>query len=179
MSGLSTATLRPVQAVLLGALTVGVLDGAFAIIRSALRGVPAQRVMQSIAAGLLGRPAYQGGLSTALLGVLLHFFIASMVVLTYFAVSRRIGLLTRHPWICGPLYGLVVFGIMNFIVIPLSAITPGPRSIVRMIPGILIHLFGVGLPAALVARAVPIPARATDAATGLRPEPDTPGPRLR
>jgi hypothetical protein len=157
----STTILKPTPALLLGTLAVGVLDGAFALIRAALNGVPAQRVMQSIAAGLLGRPAYEGGVATALLGVLLHFFIAAIVVLTYFGASRRLPLLTRHPLRCGALYGLLVFGVMNFIVIPLSAVTLGPRTLARMLPGIIIHILGVGLPAALVAESVPTPAPST------------------
>jgi hypothetical protein len=156
-----TTTLKPVPALLLGTLAVGVLDGSFALIRAALNGVRAQRVMQSIAAGLLGRPAYEGGVPTALLGVLLHFFIAAMVVLTYFGVSRRLPLLTRHPLRWGALYGLLVFAVMNFIVIPLSAVTLGPRTLARMLPGMVIHILGVGLPAALVAQSVPPQASST------------------
>jgi hypothetical protein len=149
------ATLRALPALLLGTLSVGVLDGAFAIVRAAFNGVPPQRVMQSIAAGLLGRAAFQGGTATALLGAGLHFIIAGMVVLTYFLASRRLPILTRHPLLCGAIYGLLVFAVMNFIVIPLSALTIGPRSLVRMLPGMTIHILGVGFPAALVAGLVP------------------------
>jgi hypothetical protein len=144
-----------VRALLLGTLAVGVLDGGFAIIRAASKGVPAERVLQSIAAGLLGRPAYEGGTSTALVGAGLHFFIAGMVVLTYFLASRRLTVLTARPILAGAVYGVGVFVVMNFVVIPLSAISVGPRPLAQMIPGILIHVFGVGLPAALAARAVP------------------------
>lgn len=145
----------PVRAVLLGTLAVGVLDGAFAIIRAAWKGVSAERVLQSIAAGLLGRSAYEGGTATALAGAGLHFFIAGTVVLTYFLASRRLGVLTDRPYLAGAVYGTGVFVVMNFVVIPLSALSVGPRSLGQMIPGILIHIFGVGLPAALAARAVP------------------------
>ena len=147
---------RPLQAVALGTLAVGILDITFAIVRAGMNGVPAARVMQSIAAGLLGKASYQGGAATVLLGTLLHFFIAGMVVLVYFLASRRVRALAEQPVLYGALYGLVVFAVMNFVVIPLSALAPGPRTLARMVPGILVHLLGVGLPAAFAARAVPL-----------------------
>jgi hypothetical protein len=83
----------------------------------------------------------------------LHFVIATGVVVTYFLASRRIHALTEHPWALGAIYGVAVFGVMNFVVIPLSAVSLRPRSFLAMMPGILIHIFGVGIPAALAARA--------------------------
>ena len=57
--------------------------------------------------------------------------------------------------VVGILYGLAVYAVMNYLVIPLSAI--GPRTTATPLPvlanGLLIHMFGVGLPAALFARA--------------------------
>jgi hypothetical protein len=61
--------------------------------------------------------------------------------------------LTRHAVTLGMAYGIVVFFVMNRIVIPLSAASVGPFSLPVFINGILIHAFGVGLPAALFARA--------------------------
>lgn len=154
-SGPPLRPLRPFTAIVLGSLTVGILDGAFAVIRAGLKGTPPTRVFQSIAAGLIGRPAYDGGATSALLGVGLHFLIAAGVVLAYFLASRRLRTLTEHPWLLGALYGIAVFGVMNFVVIPLSALSFRPRNLVVMLPGILIHIFGVGIPAALAARSVP------------------------
>jgi hypothetical protein len=92
-------------------------------------------------------------MATALVGIGLHFVIATGVVLTYYLASRRLPPLTDHPWRLGACYGVAVFTVMNFVVIPLSALSFRPRGIQTMIPGILIHIFGVGIPAALAARA--------------------------
>jgi hypothetical protein len=141
---------------LYGTLTVGVLDILDAFVFFYFRsGVRPARILQSIASGVLGRAAYQGGTPTALLGLLLHFFIAFGVVTTYYAASRFIPALARRPWIFGPLYGLAVYVVMNFIVVPLSAAavgsgTPPPAVLAN---GLLIHMLGVGLPSALFARA--------------------------
>jgi hypothetical protein len=101
----TSRSLSPAQAVLLGTLAVGVLDLIDAMVFFGLRGVTPVRILQSIAAGLLGRDAFRGGPATAALGALLHFFIAFGIVCVYYLVSRRLGILTRHPVLCGLLYG--------------------------------------------------------------------------
>jgi hypothetical protein len=112
------------------------------------------RIFQSIASGLLGREAFSGGPGAALLGVALHFFIAFGIVTTYFVASRALPALVRRPVLFGPLYGVAVYAVMNYVVIPLSAVAP--RSGLPPGPvlanGLLIHLLGVGLPTALFAR---------------------------
>jgi hypothetical protein len=142
------------QAILYGALVVGTLDALDAIVFFGLRsGARPVRIFQGIASGLLGRASFQGGLKTAALGVALHYFIAFGVVATYFLVSRRVHLLTRHPVLCGPLYGLAVFAVMNLIVLPVSKVGPPSLPVPVLVNGLLIHMFGVGLPSALFARA--------------------------
>ena len=153
-----TRRLTPAQALLFGTLTVGVLDLADALVFFGLRGVAPIRIPRSIAAGLLGRASFSGGLATAALGIALHFFIAGSIVATYYAVSRRVPALTRHPLLCGPAYGLLVYGIMNYVVIPLSAARGGTPTLPVLANGLLIHVLGVGLPAALFARAGTPPA---------------------
>ena len=148
----ATSHWTPWRAILLGGLTVGILDILDAFVFFGLRGVAAQRILQAIAAGLLGRDAaVAGGLRTALLGLVLHFIIATGVVTTYYLVSRVVPVLIRHPIICGMLYGIVVFFVMQLVVLPLSATAGGkllPSGVV-LINGLLIHALGVGLPAAL------------------------------
>jgi hypothetical protein len=151
----SRKPLTPAQALLCGTLTVGTLDilDAFLFFYG-YREVSPIRILQSIASGLLGRASFQGGIPTAALGLLLHFFIAFMIVLTYWLASRRMPSLARHPLLYGPLYGLAVYAVMNFVVVPLSAANSGgiPATPV-LINGLLIHALGVGLPSALFARA--------------------------
>jgi hypothetical protein len=97
--------------------------------------------------------ARQGGSGTVLLGAALHFFIAFMVVLVFMLASRRLPFLTRRPIISGIVYGIGVYLVMNFIVIPLSAAGSGRMILPVVVNGVLIHMFGVGLPASLAARA--------------------------
>jgi hypothetical protein len=148
-------TLGPVRAIVYGALVVGALDLLDALVFFGLRsGAAPIRICQSIAGGLLGRAAFQGGAGTAALGVALHFFIATCIVVTFYLASLRLPVLVRHAVIAGLLYGLAVYGVMNYIVIPLSALGGrGPFVLPVFINGLLLHAFGVGLPAALFVRA--------------------------
>ena len=145
--------MTPHKALVLGTAVVGTLDILDALVFFGLRGARPIRILQAIAAGLLGRKAFQGGIATAALGGILHFFIAFVIVAVYFVASRRTPLLTRYAVPFGLLYGVGVYFVMNYVVIPLSAAAPGAFSMPVFINGILIHALGVGLPAALFARA--------------------------
>jgi hypothetical protein len=139
---------------LLGGLIAGTLDITYAWAFWALKaGLGAQRIFQSVAAGLLGRATFEGGWPTALLGLALHFFIATCMALTYHAVARGWPLLFRRPWLCGTAYGLLLYVIMNKVVLPLSAAGPGSRDPLWVGLSLAVHAFGVGVPIALTARA--------------------------
>jgi hypothetical protein len=147
----------PARALIIGTLAVGVLDIIDAFVFFGLRsGASPVRILQSIAAGLLGRDAYQGGIGSAFLGLFLHLFIAFVIVMIYYAASGRVQMLIRRPLLWGPLYGVAAYIVMSFVVVPLSAAGSGG---VRVPPwpvalnGVLIHALGVGLPSALAARA--------------------------
>jgi hypothetical protein len=144
---------RPIaRAIFLGGLTVAALDALDALVFfTGMRGVPAMRVFQAIAAGLLGRAAFQGGAPTLLLGLALHLFNATCIVAVYVLASRKLGILTQRPILCGCAYGLLVYGVMNYVVIPLSALTTH-FSLPSLINGLVGHPLLVGVPSALFAR---------------------------
>ena len=145
--------LSAARALLYGTLVVGILDLADAFVFFGLRGARPIRILQSIASGLLGRGAFSGGLGTAFLGAVLHFFIAFVVVATFFVASRYISILRRAPVWSGLMYGVVVYLVMNFVVLPLSAAGRGSYAWPIVANGLIIHMLGVGLPSSLFARA--------------------------
>jgi len=100
-----------------------------------------------IAAGLLGRQAFHGGVGTYVLGAILHFFIACSAAAVYYAASRRLSFLTEHPLVCGLFFGAAVEEVMNLVVLPLSALhARGPYELHDLILGLLVHMVVVGLP---------------------------------
>lgn len=107
----------------------------------------------AIAGGLLGRRAFQGGAGTYVLGVCLHFFIATSVTAIYYAVSRKLRFLVEQPLICGLFYGAAVQEVMNLIVLPLSALhSRGPYELHDLILGLGVHMVIIGLPVAYSVR---------------------------
>ncbi|HKC39707.1 MAG TPA: hypothetical protein VKC15_09230, partial [Gemmatimonadales bacterium] len=136
---------------------VGVIDGLDAIVFFGLRNsVGPARIFKGIAGGLLGRDAAAaGGVGTALLGVVLHFAIATTIVSVFYLLSRRLPFLVGRPFVWGPLYGIAAYLTMNLVVLPLSALhgTGLPQALPVLLNGVLIHIFGVGTPSALFARA--------------------------
>ena len=142
-----------VRALTYGTIIVGSLDLLDALVFFGLRGVQPIRIFQSIASGLMGRAAFSGGMATAALGVALHYFIAFGIVTVFLIARSRLPALGRAPILWGLAYGIAVYVVMNYIVVPLSAAATGRFSWPVFLNGILIHMLGVGLPASLVADA--------------------------
>jgi hypothetical protein len=129
------------SAIAAGGLIAGTLDLAQAFI---LFG---WHVPLTIAAGLLGPKAGQGGTGTYVLGVLLHYFIASSATAIYYGASRKLSFMTEHPLVCGLFYGIAVELVMGYVVLPLSALhATGPYDLQDVLQGLLIHMVVVGLP---------------------------------
>ncbi|MEP6819119.1 MAG: hypothetical protein ABJA18_06265 [bacterium] len=154
-----TASLPPpnaLESILLGGLAVGVLDILDAITFSVIRsGTKPVTVLQSVSAGLLGREAaFNGGAKTAALGLALHFLNATLFAIAFYILSRFLPTLTRHAVIAGLLYGVAAHLVMQYIVLPNSALGPRtrPAPLIVHLNGYVGHALLVGLPIALIAR---------------------------
>jgi len=144
---------RPWLFVLYGGLTAGTLDIVFACTFWGVKaGVPATRILQSIAAGLLGKASYAGGVRTAALGLALHYFIAISMSIAWFRVAAFWNRLRAQPVPFGMAYGLLLYWIMNYVVVPLSAAGPGSKNPLWVTLSIAVHMFLIGLPIALLGR---------------------------
>lgn len=133
--------------VFLGGLLVAAADIAFATTYWFSWTAPGLvKVFQAIAVGALGKASFEGGMATALLGAGLQWFMASMFVLVYALVGKRVPALLRKPFVYGVPYGLVLYVVMNFVVMPLSRVgaSPSLEHPGRLVPVVVAHLvFGV------------------------------------
>jgi hypothetical protein len=112
------------------------------------------RVLQAIASGALGRAAYDGGLASALVGLLSHFTVATGAATVFVLMARRVPWLLRAPWVSGPVFGIGVWAAMRFVVLPLSAFPHvQPSDPEAIATALLIHVLFVGLPIAFAVRA--------------------------
>jgi uncharacterized membrane protein YagU involved in acid resistance len=142
------------RAILYATLVVGVLDAADGVVFRGLQGQDPIQVLQYIASSLLGARSFSGGLATAGLGVVMHFVIALVVVAIYILASRRVAVL-RMQWVLpGLLYGSAVWAVMNLLVLPLTAVAPGPIMTAALVNGVIGHALFVGLPSAFFAKKV-------------------------
>lgn len=144
-------TSRALPAILTAGLVVGILDISSAIVIWWTRGVPLTHGLQGIAAGLLGPQSFESGMATASLGLAIHFFIAFVVVSVFYMASRKIEFLTQHPVISGLLYGIGVYLIMYWLVLP-TAFPAFRRRLLNDALAIAIHISLIGLPTALIVR---------------------------
>ena len=145
---------RAMKWIVIGGAIAGFLDISFACIYWAVaRDVPAQRIFQSVASGVLGKESYTGGWGTAGLGLALHFLIALTMAAVYYVASLPLPFLWRKPVAWGSAYGLLLYAAMNYVVVPLSrAAVAGPRNDLWTWLGVAAHVLLVGVPIALCIR---------------------------
>jgi hypothetical protein len=139
----------PVRSYLLPIFIGGAIAGTFDIISAFI--TIGWGVCRGIASHLLGPEARNGGVGTWLLGLFLHFVIATSIAAVYCLSSRRLTFLRDHFFVCGLFYGIAAYLVMNLIVLPLDARHGrGPYELHNLIHGLLVHMFLIGLPIAFI-----------------------------
>ncbi len=144
---------KAARCVALAGVVGATCDIVYAILFYGWKGVPTERLLQSVASGLLGKASFDGGWATAALGLALHYAIAIVAAALFFAVARRRAWLRDEPVSAGLAYGIAIYAVMNFVVLPLSAY-PFTMAfpLLRTATGLLVHMVGVGLPISLITR---------------------------
>jgi uncharacterized membrane protein YagU involved in acid resistance len=141
---------------LAGGLAAATLDLIYASTFWGIKvGLTPMQIMQSIAAGWLGsEAAYAGGWSAALLGLVSHYGIVFAMAACYYAASLRWPALAGRPLRYGPLYGVLLYAAMTYVVVPLSRAGTGALPAWRWenLSHIAVHMLLVGVPCALAAQ---------------------------
>ena len=144
---------RPLVGVLVGGLIAGTLDILYAFIALSRLGRTPTWVLHSVASGLLGQAAFEGGTATAMLGFAAHLLIAIAAAGVFYLVSTRVAFLRERAILSGMIFGVFVYLFMNFVVLKLSAFPFAlhypPQVLAR---GFASHALLVGLPIALAVR---------------------------
>jgi uncharacterized membrane protein YagU involved in acid resistance len=137
--------------ILFGGIIAGTLDiGAASLINTA----KPTRIMQVIASGLLGKSAFADD-STMALGLVLQWAMSIIIASIFVLAARWRPVLKRH-WIkAGLAYGVVIFVVMNYLVLPLSAIGHAPRFRVVHFTEDLVAMLLFGIIIAFFARERP------------------------
>ena len=144
------STGSPVRALLLVTAIAGTLDIIAAYLQIwAGSGKFPFMMLKGIAAGALGvRRAMQGGVGTMALGLFFHYFISFAFTLLFFLLYPRVSLLRKNPYVIGTVYALFTWAVMNYIVMPLSAL-PWPLpdfGSKQLYIGLIVFVLIFGLP---------------------------------
>lgn len=113
-------------------IVAGMVAGSVDIfVASAINDLSPGFILQAIASGLLGKESYDGGARTVVLGLLLQWGMSLIIAAIYHLAGARLPAPFERPVTFGALYGIGVFIVMSFIVVPLSAAYPEPQPSVR------------------------------------------------
>ena len=143
------------RTILLAGFVAGCCDiTAALIVYCTLLPLTPARLLQGIAAGLLGRQAaYAGGAKTAALGFICHFVIALGAAAVYFVFTRILPFLDRvNLLLSAAIWGTIVYFFMQYVVLPLSRIGMPRFNLKFTLIGLVIHFFCIGLPIAAITR---------------------------
>jgi hypothetical protein len=131
-----------VIAVLCGGLISGTIDIGSAVLVS---GKSFVYILHAIAGGLLANDSFAGGTNTAILGLVLQELMSLLIAAIYVGASILMPTLRRSWFGWGLAYGVVVFFVMNYVVVPLSAWHHTPHFSTKSFVGNLLAMLLYGL----------------------------------
>jgi uncharacterized membrane protein YagU involved in acid resistance len=121
------------------------------LIQGLMLHVSPVRIFQSIASGLMGRTAYSGGIGAALLGGVLHTAISVVAGLVFAIAATKWRTLLARPVLAGLGYGIIVYVVMSYMVLPLSAVAFKPATKPALIAmSVTIHMLAFALPISVI-----------------------------
>jgi hypothetical protein len=150
---MTAKTSQAARAILTGGVIAGVLDIIFAFVYYGRSGATPVQILQSVASGLLGQGASEGGAGAAAVGAVCQLIIPTLAAAVYFGITEVAPALRRQAVAAGLVFGAAVYFVMNFVVVPLSAAPFTPKfRFPGMLPALIAHMLFVGLPIALANR---------------------------
>lgn len=137
------------RAVVIAGFVAGTIDiGSAALINGQAPGV----ILQAIASGVLGSASFSEGARSEVIGLGLQWMMALIIAALYVAAANLLPVF-RRAWVKGGLLaGVVIFAVMNYVVVPLSAVGRAPRFSASKFCENLLAMFIFGLIIAYCAR---------------------------
>ncbi len=108
--------------------------------------------LKFVASGYFGNQAFASGNEMVIWGLLFHYIIALCFTILYFIIYPKIKLLQKNVWVSAIVYGIIVWLIMAFIVVPNSAVAQRPFNPASAIKNCVILVVCIGLPIAYFAK---------------------------
>jgi hypothetical protein len=138
--------------VLWAAVIAGTLDiGAAALINL----VNPILILQGIAGVAFKSAPLAGGVRSAIIGLLVQWGLSAIIAAIGLEASRQVRVLREHWAAAGLAYGVAIFGVMNYIVLPLSRFGHVPHFTTLRFLANLVAMLVFGLIVAAFGRARP------------------------
>lgn len=143
----------PLKPILLAWIIAGTADALAAIVVYVwiLNKTTEVQIFQGIASGILGKEAFNEGAKSAILGLLLHYFIAFCWVIFYFLLYPRLKFLRKNIIASAVIYGLFVWLVMNVFVLPGTFGRAPVLTMNNIFTGSIILMVAIGLPVSVIA----------------------------
>ncbi|QNA87011.1 hypothetical protein G4G27_15115 [Sphingomonas sp. So64.6b] len=139
--------------ILAGTAVSGTLDLLSAVVFAGMAGTSPLGVLRSVGSGPFGDWAVNAGALGALAGLLTHYAIMTVMVATFVIAAKRLPKILDGAVFAGLLYGVALYIIMYWIVLPLRFPAYVPKTdLWGMGNALFSHCICVGLPMALIAR---------------------------
>ena len=132
-------------------LVCGTLDILFATMLTLLRSKEPAAMLRFVASGPFPA-ATEWGAAGSLLGLAVHYTLMAIMVAIFILAARRVPALADSPLLWGLIYGLVTYGVMNLIVVPLRFPAAWPPKALSIGTQLFAHIVLVGIPTSLIAR---------------------------
>lgn len=129
----------------------GTLDILSAFVFAGMSGMKPLGVLRFVASGPFGSaPTATAG--WAAVGLAVHFAIMAGMAAAYMLVASRTPALLRHPILAGIAYGLLLWIVMSWLVLPQRFGMPVPNTLWAVANQLFSHCIMTGIPIALVAK---------------------------
>jgi len=144
------------------ALTAGLIAGTLDITAACIQAyiktstTPSQ-VLRYVASGAVDPKTFSNDTMLAVVGLIVHFIIAISFTFFFFFLAKQIPSLVKYSIPIGILYGVFVWGMMRFIILPyISRLNPKPivgqEAIKNAAIAAGIIVICIGIPVVLLAR---------------------------
>jgi hypothetical protein len=143
---------RPLPGILAAGVAGAILIALYLVVpKAGVFQAPSLRVLfQWDASNALGPAAFQGGWPAAALGLGMHLCVSIAWATVFALAAARVGAVARHPVLSGLLFGVLVYLVMSFGVVPLGSARQGPRTAKGIANNLIAHAIFFGLPVVIV-----------------------------
>ena len=142
---------RTPRAILACTAVSGTLDILSAFVFGGMAGASPGRILRYVASGPFGDAMRDGGAGATALGLGVHYGLMTIMATVFALAAQRLSILLRRPILSGAAYGLAIYIVMYWLVVPARFGRYPKLDAWSLGNALFSHIVCVGIPMALVA----------------------------